>query len=746
MDNIERNNESQHQLYTKLLGGLIIQEPDGWSNDIPSFKRDKSSRGILSKTEIDLEFYGDGADWLSTVANSFGIQETVLLIKSEKDVYSINEKWRVRYIQEIDMGTYVRDKKTGKVTVKATEGGLYDKIKKRKSKKYDLVNTESADGDDIGAIKTYPFQPQPRDIFLQSFINVERPQLNYRVNSENYKVSTSDSQRTIPLIDGYTSDTMVQKPSNSDPSVNTQKPHDQQRNIGTIQPVGDQFIFLAERAKTIRVKINLKFRLDKYDENNTRDDGDFKKKIRIEFRKSQPDDLGNIILVERDELLTLTEPFTIGALQTVTYDQALDLEEGDSFSCVFSTAGTGNGSKMRFDCYFTVEQSEITIEDSTPFRITTGKCMKPFDLFERLVAKITGKNGLFKSTVFGAGGEYEHMVVDNGFWARGFPNIFTEADGEERTIQFNSSWKDAFESYNYLEPLCWFTEISGKQEVVRIEKATHTMKNFIGVRIPSVDKVEEKTTKQNFFSGIKIGHKKSLEYEEINGLDEPNGLSEYGTPISKNDTIYMAESMFRFDSVGYELVRRRQYTQYPKEDTPRDKDIFMHDAKYINGIYYHNLWTDKFDSAPTGIFSPDTAWNLWLSPMNRLFYGHGYSIKRGLYHFPTKSIRFDSSNSNQNLKTIFNGLTLHEGGSVLVDDLEKPRIEPMEVEVTFHMTQAIEDQIRSTTRVLINDVYEEIPNYFGLFEYIEGGNLKYGRLVKLDASDEGKLTLINVRL
>jgi hypothetical protein len=748
MDNVERNNESRHELYTKLLGGLVIQEPKGWANDIPSFKRDKESRGILSKTEIDLEFYGDGAEWISLAANSFGIQETVLLIKSEKDIYSLNEEWRVRYVQEVDMGTYKKDKKTGKVTVKATEGGLYDRIKKRKSKKYDLINTESADGDDIGSITTYPFQPQPRGLFLESFLEDE--QNGYRINSRTFSSAAwSETTRTIPLKLVYNSDAdNIYTPWNGDQGQNELDYHDQNYNIGTEQSIGDQIVWRMNRVKLLKIKIDLTFVINDVKYRRATD-----KEMMVELRRSKV--VGDSDkLVSRDTLLYIDAHHTHEgqeySVNTVLTD--VEFEIGDSLSIVFATRailGAGPGSGY-MDTYLDVSESSVIIEDETPFPITVSRCITPFDLFERIIAKITGKNGLFKSSIFGEGGEYEHVVVDNGFWARGFPDVLTDSGGEERKIQFNTSFKDAFDSFNYLEPLCWFTEISGRQEVVRIEKATYTMKNFIGVRIPSVDKIEEKSSKKDFFSSIKIGHKKNLDYEEIFGLEEPNGMSEFGTHISKGDSVYAIESEYRPDSVGYELIRRKPFTEFPKEDTPRDKDIFMHDARRVNGIYYHNLWNTTnpftgnpyFDSAPTGIFEPDTVWNLRLSPMNRLFYGHGYSIKRGLYHFPQKSVRFDSSNSNQNLRTTLDGVTLHEGGTVLVGDLEKPRIEPMIIMATFFMTQAIEDQIIGTTNV----DGEEVPNFFGLFEYTENGNVKYGRLVKLDAKDESKLTLINVRL
>ena len=246
-----------------------------------------------------------------------------------------------------------------------------------------------------------------------------------------------------------------------------------------------------------------------------------------------------------------------------------------------------------------------------------------------------------------------------------------------------------------------------------------------------------------FFSNIEIGHNKSLEYDDANGIEEANGRSQLTTHIKRSESKYSIISPFRFDPIGYEITRRKYHYAFPKTDTERDSHIWMHDTKVdAQGIHTHNLWADRFDSAPTGIFDPETAWNLWLSPMNRLFYGHGYSIKRGLYHFRDAKIRFASSNANQNLRTIISGFELHEGGNITISDIEKPRIEATTSNLTFKMTQEIEDTLLGFTEI----DGELVPNYFGLIEYLEKGDLRYGRLTKLNGEDESKLIMQKARL
>ena len=92
--------------------------------------------------------------------------------------------------------------------------------------------------------------------------------------------------------------------------------------------------------------------------------------------------------------------------------------------------------------------------------------------------------------------------------------------------------------------------------------------------------------------------------------------------------------------------------------------------------------------------------------------------------------------------TQYNGVTLAESGSLTIESLPQARVEATIINFTFKMNQKIDKMFKGRTEVKGKDVL----NYFGLIEYIEGGIKKYGRLVKLESSDEAKITLIKARL
>ena len=753
MNNLERNSTVYYELFSTKFGVLVIQEPKGWSNDTESFTRDADSRGILSKIDIDLEFFGNGAEYLKDVYTVLGTDEKVLLTKYEKNRFSLSEQWEIRYIQELDLGTYKRNSRTGNVTVNSVEGGLFSDIKNRESDEYNLLDNLSADEIDIGNLKTSIFQPRGRGIFLES--KLESTAIGYRINSRERSgasPSTVGTSRTIPMELVYNSNVEdISTPSWGVPAANELPKHSSSNDIGESVESNQLFFFEAEQANTIKLKIQLTYKIVDIIKGVSTTPKNFKVDIYKVKRDGASDNLYDKTSIQDFDIVS-----NVGVEKTINQEFTIELNKGDSLGVVFYTEMDFGGNvfnplkKGFMDVYLNVLESIITVQDITTYtqNITVSKCIKPLDLFDRLVAKITGKKGLVRSSIFeqqadGTPGEYEFMVIDNGLWARGFPDSYKGSSDEEQKIQLTTSFKDAFESFNYLEPLCWFTEIVGNKEYVRIETARHTQQNFIGIKLDVVNDINEEGSKIDVFSNIKIGHEKSLEYEEVSGLDEPNGQSEFTTFIKRNNSEYTALSGFRVDAVGYEITRRLPFTLFPKKDAKRDDDIWMHDAELIEGtdIITHKTWQKRFDTQPVGIYDPDSAWNLWLSPMNRLFYGHGYSVKRGLYHFPDKSIKFNSSNANQNLITQNAGTILSESGSILIKDIAPARVEATKIDFTFKMTQALEDKFKGKT--LIGGV--ETPNYFGLIQYKEKGKNAYGRLVSLESSDEAKITLIKAR-
>lgn len=738
MDNIERVNTVYFELYSSNLGRKTINEPDGWNEDFLTLERDKDSKDIRKKIEIDLEFTGEGASYLSNLYYGYGVAPNCLISKYQKSNTSVDEVYNLVYVQRIDLSKFTRDNDTGVVKVKAYEGGLFDLIKNRYDDKVDILGQYSLDGDFIGELKTQAFQPVERKIFLKSLLEGER---------DRYRIGTGywDSQfgihsgRPVPFEIVYKSDASgdIQIPSFA------LEVHDDGRDRGAPTDPIEGFevgsdlplFYEAEESKTIVLNVNIDFKIVEFEERFVKGTSLFS--IRYIKSKRNQDNIQE--LVDFEDLTEIILKDNVGVENSVdNWTKTVELEEGESISIIYTTRVSINSPlfKNGYANTFVNSKATIALTDTTTYAPSIGRVIKPIDLFERLVAKITGKTGLLRSETFGEGGDMEFNVVNNGFFARGFPDTYVGESEEDIAIQFNTSFKEAFEAFSAITPMCWITQKEGNIEVVRVEPEKYTQQNFIGVEIENAEEIKEKCSEKDQFSIIELGHAGDLDYEEVNGLDEPNGKATFSTHLGKSiNKTYSKVGKYRFDSQGYELIRRVTYKSFPFEDTDRDEDIWIHDAKPFGAILTHRSWYDDFSSEPKGINFPDSAWNLMFSPMNLLINGHGSSVKRCLYHSPNDYVRFSASNANQNLITYLDGSEHKESGKVRVGELPKQRIKADKVDMTLKVTPAIREQLDG-----VNE--KGVRNIFGLVSYLEQGNRKYGRIIKLTSGENSKLQLI----
>lgn len=733
MATIERHNKVQYYLQSREFGTQLIQPPKGWESDYKTIEKDKDSKGFTVKNEIGLEFYGDASDYIMQGFRSFGVQIRISLIKYEADKRSPHQKMRLAYVLEIDAGTIEYNEKTGSLKCSAVEGGLYTDIQDRMSDEYDIFDEFSADGTSIGSLSTVLFQPKPRRLYLESKLEA-REGSNYILKSGRWDSNISDFYMGVPMDILFSSHASVVKAVPY--AVEGKHGHSMYNTIGTEQRASDQFLFLADRYLGLDIKIEIDFELEDVYYNDANNPREFK----LELRKSTGD---RIELAEIVTIADFGDPLAFKGQRTqVSYSEHIEVEEGESLSVVFygRVFASGGGTNNRMDLDIKLHSGSITIADESPFEASVGEAVTAFNLMDRLVMKMTGKQNIFRSSVLEDGGKYGEIVFDNGYLCRGFPRS-REEDGETITIQMVTSWEDAFKALSYIEPMAWWVETEGDTQVVRLETAKKVMENFIGIDLGEVDEMTVKASASDFFSKIYVGMEKSIEYEDVNGTKEFNGKTEIATPISRGEQVYEAVTPFRIDSVGYEITRRKPFKDYPTEDTDKDEDIWMHWAKKIGGnVYTHKLWDSDFDEAPKGVFSPETAWNLYFSPFNRAVYGHGYSIARCLFYYPEKQIKFSSSNSDANMSTTINGLTLSENGGTQIKHLEQPHIEPLIYNLSLKLTQEILDSIDGSTEI----DGKFIPNYFGLVKFVFRGKTYYGRLIKIETDEQTKIEIISI--
>src|SRR5690606_6658291 len=264
------------------------------------------------------------------------------------------------------------------------------------------------------------------------------------------------------------------------------------------------------------------------------------------------------------------------------------------------------------------------------------------------------------------------------------------------------------------------------------------------IKLPfQIKNVKRTTDASLFYKSIEIGYEKGGEYEEAMGLDEYNVRNSYTTCIHRVDNKYTKLSKYRADTYGIEFARRKPFADYSTEDTNYDQDIFFVDCESLptrevvdgrtTSIYYPRLWNYDFNQLPRGVFSPETAYNLRITPFNSLL-RHGWNISSGLDKYPNDKVKYASSKGNSNL------ITLHkENGTIFNSQLERGRYEPETIEFDHVCTDELIKLLDNNSNILSAN----IRNVYGLIEFKnEEGQLEKGYLLSLKPNGSGKWKLL----
>ncbi len=726
-------NSVEFALISQSRGRVVIPEPinfdDGNGN---IYERDKDSKGFLKTKSNQLEYFGEGFDFLLGQYVTKGVAEDVLQQKRIKSDDRLDERWRTASETFLDLGEAEFDEDRNVVKTKAIQGGIYKQIKNALNDEFDLVSKTSSNGNEIGALETVTVPLTPREIFLRSEASVED---GLRISAPVTGADTLNA-RCIPF----------QFDINSDRDNLTNAAFGELSAGGgnyaqlTFDKISNVFLSNAETDKTITLNGKIKATIVNANSGSCNLD--------IVIYSG-----GNQYLYDRKIPLDSCNPGILGEFVEFNFtDYILDVSQGESVAFGL-LSDTSDGIE------YEITETKLTVTEDSGLNFPTTNCraITPFVLAERLVAKITGERNCFKSDLIETG-DQSNRLLTQGYWVRGFPDIVNEGTEEERKIQFKTSLEDLFKHFDTLEPIAWWTEKVGNKEVVRLEPLKYTQQNFIGVQygqfvtdnsgnkrvvyIQASD-IKRKNLKDNFYSKIIIGSDKGGEnYEEIAGLQSISGKAEFAT-INPTDSTYERLSPYALGDIDHELPRRKPFENYPDEDTKYDSIISCLDCKVIGGKYYLKKWQDVYESAPTGIYRVNSAYNLEFTPA-RLLLKHGFVINAGLYHYQLEKIRFSSSNCNSSFisKKASETFTLKESPEETDTDygiehawLEKPRVKPKSVDFTLQVEQELEDQITGIHS-------SGAPNWFGLVAVDTGSTIEYMRLVKADTNKEGKHKLV----
>lgn len=755
------NDYVEYVLQHEELSPVVIDEPIGWNNDEKEFSRHDDYHGIFVKHSNNLKFIGSGAEYLTLTLEIYGINARVILRKRERNPKT--NIFELSYFGFLDLSTYSIENEV--VSVKFNSSGMEQLLKTRQNEKVEIDRTDTLDGTSLPTLQTKTVALKGRNIFLRSIFEVSS-NVNSQVGVETDSGATRNQTVTAPI-----------SLKTNEHGIQAQSPTMQSRGVEGNGDAGMMFLLDMDRDRSITIDFSGKTDVLFTQYNNVQwcrykicltvyqngFDFDLKQRyVLAELRSENPaesDDPDNSFLVLPSDYDAPVPSFTIEDLN-FSFSETLNLLEGESVALELylkSDMYDDNDASVQTETRDFI-LNNFTLEEASYFPESTSKMILNYELGNRIINIITGRNNVLYSEALGRTDiGYSQDGVDtgalngfaHGFWVRGFDKL-PEQD-ENKFKPLTTSFKDYMQNLKTTWNLGLGIERNGFSEKIIIENLKYFYNNNVLIKLGKeingkfeyvrVNNVKRSVATEYYYSSIMLGYEKGWDNEEAEGLDEYNTQSNFATCIKTLKNDYESISPYIAASYAKEFSRRKPFSEFPTTDHSYDKDVFVMDLKRGDtSVFEERTYESDFAELPSGTFSPANATNLRLSPFNLLL-KHGWNISSGLQkHYPEKYVKYTSSEGNSKLETKQIGKPEYaENGEILNSELERPRYLPEWIEFEYQVDFDTMKQIEGTTEIL----GKKIPNFYGLVEFKnEKNQIEKGFLFNLKLSEKGEWKIL----
>jgi hypothetical protein len=258
----------------------------------------------------------------------------------------------------------------------------------------------------------------------------------------------------------------------------------------------------------------------------------------------------------------------------------------------------------------------IKIEGKTETAPTNANSYLIHESIDRIIKSITDNKGYLKSDFLGrpdlgysSMGAGAKKAVTNGYQIRNFAK-------EDRPVIL--SLKDAFESLNAMHCIGSAYEVDSLgNSYMRIERFDYFYKDVEILRLSdTVQDYYEEVDLDSIYNEVEIGYSKYPE-DDVTTLDEFNTKHTYITPIISYKKKLSQLSKLLTSGYAIELTRRKKFADTELDSWKYDEDNFA-----IALVQNGSAWVPEKDEAfvsVTGVISPETSYNLRLSPKRMLY-------------------------------------------------------------------------------------------------------------------------------
>lgn len=314
------------------------------------------------------------------------------------------------------------------------------------------------------------------------------------------------------------------------------------------------------------------------------------------------------------QLFSAISPINLEVDQTVNFD----LQVGDKVYIYIKHTFAPSSPLRPWGVTVAQNYNECTIQSEETAIDTPAKGWWLFDSVDHVIRAITNNQSRLKSTFLRrlpTAGQAGLHILTNGYQIRQY---------EVASRPMVLSLKTILESLR--SQFC--IGVLYDTDQVRIERADYFYQDNEILYIDEIADLSKEVAKDMLYNEIEIGYN-DFQNEGYNTLDEFNTKHEYLTPIKTHKLKLVALSQFIASGYSIETVRRKQFQQTPTEATQDDDKVYIISMRSASGEYKPEK--DEPFTTVTNLISPDTAYNLRLSP-KRMLYNWAVWLKN-VFHF-----------------------------------------------------------------------------------------------------------------
>lgn len=588
----DENNNSYYAYGDTVLTSASLKPleftPDGWKKIQIQNQRNTTYFAIDRSFTVPIDSVKDGAQILKYVYYNFGPEARVYMAVCEQKLYfdatHYGFYYTLLYRGEVDLGNFKHD--STKVNVNIMEGGLPKLIKAFENTKYEI-----------------PVDVDGSVNILMDGISLKNG-FTYLTIASNYQAISGSLDNRQYLMPFY-------RLATEGPVINITRQDVLKQIDSSINYATDERFFL-EALADVTIPVNFKFKglLKK-------DAGIVTARYRIRIIDQSGAEVYIIMDETRNGLPAINEPFDIDVNTT------LNLNTGNKLFLILNidVSSVIDTRAAQLD----LEETVTSFNYFSSHRETTIKALRPLYVFQELIRQISN-------------GQY---TADSTFLQTIQDVTITCGDAVRRLTgsKIKTSLRDFFTSINS----DFGVGMGMIGNVLRLEEKAYWVDYTDPIDLGEVSKMKVSCANDLLINNIKIGSP-DQDYDDVNGREEFNTTHEYSAPITRVQRELDLVSIYRKDSFGIELTRINLDGKTTTDDKG-DNEVFMlhiEDAPQGDGLYHLDR---SLNAGATGLLSPSTVFNLYLTPARALARNGNY-IRSLFYKLDSKYLTFQTTKKN----------------------------------------------------------------------------------------------------